>query len=347
AHYSGAVRPKISQLDEVAFTSPAAEFTALESGSLTVGTVPADDLGAVSTLKANGYHVYGLPVFGFSNIFFNFKETSNDDNNLFGQLYIRQVLAHLTDEEASIKSRGIFDNAAAPAYGPIPVVPKSPFAPGSAATADYPFSPKDARGLLKTHGWRVVRNGTTVCVRAGSGALDCGKGIPKGTPIKFNLYCTTQDSTICAQQETFESNARQVGITISVIPKEFNTVLSDDDNVTAPSNDTRWSMITFGPGQDSGYPTTNGIFNSGGSYDFGSYSNSTATSDIEASVYGKASDAVTKEGAFLERNLPGIFLPNPDAVIAWKSTLSGPPASFANLTQIELTPEYWHFTRKP
>jgi hypothetical protein len=29
----------------------------------------------------------------------------------------------------------------------------------------------------------------------------------------------------------------------------------------------------------------------------------------------------------------------------WKKTLSGPPASFETLTQYNLNPEYWYFTK--
>jgi hypothetical protein len=31
-------------------------------------------------------------------------------------------------------------------------------------------------------------------------------------------------------------------------------------------------------------------------------------------------------------------------VFAWKKTLSGPPDSFASLTQSSFTPELWYFT---
>jgi len=34
--------------------------------------------------------------------------------------------------------------------------------------------------------------------------------------------------------------------------------------------------------------------------------------------------------------------PNDDEVKAWKATLSGPPDSFANLTQDYFTPERWY-----
>ena len=31
--------------------------------------------------------------------------------------------------------------------------------------------------------------------------------------------------------------------------------------------------------------------------------------------------------------------------MVWKKTLSGPPFSFESLTQYQLNPEYWYFTK--
>ena len=55
--------------------------------------------------------------------------------------------------------------------------------------------------------------------------------------------------------------------------------------------------------------------------------------------------AVKAESSFLTQNQPGLFQPNPDFVAVWTNTLSGPPASFANMTQYYLTPEFWYFTK--
>ena len=50
------------------------------------------------------------------------------------------------------------------------------------------------------------------------------------------------------------------------------------------------------------------------------------------------------EASFLTADQPGLFQPNQDKIVVWKNDLSGPPASFANLTQLSLTPEFWYFT---
>jgi peptide/nickel transport system substrate-binding protein len=54
---------------------------------------------------------------------------------------------------------------------------------------------------------------------------------------------------------------------------------------------------------------------------------------------------VKSEAAYLTAQQPGLFQPNADFVFAWTKTLSGPPDSFANLTQCYFTPEQWYFTR--
>ena len=104
--------------------------------------------------------------------------------------------------------------------------------------------------------------------------------------------------------------------------------------------------MDFGGFSINNYPTTNEIFNTTGSYDFGGYSDPKADALINNSVYGSDPNAVSKEAAYLTTQLPAIFQPLPDSVIAWKSTLSGPQDSFSSLTQYRLFPEFWYFTQK-
>ena len=96
---------------------------------------------------------------------YNFKDTTGDFNNIIGQLYIRQALAHLVDQQGWINA--FMHGAGAPAYGPIPAYPQSPYLPSNAATNPYPFSVSTAVNLLKTHGWTVIPGGTDICAKAG------------------------------------------------------------------------------------------------------------------------------------------------------------------------------------
>jgi peptide/nickel transport system substrate-binding protein len=344
AKYTGPNKPSISEIDQVAFTSDTAEFNQLLSGQLDVGAVPSADLPQVAALKRKGYNVYGYPDFGFDYILFNFKDTTGDFNKIISQLYVRQALAHLQDQAGIVE--GIYHNAASQAYGPVPSLPVSPFTPANASTNPYPFSIATASKLLSSHGWKVVPNGQTTCTSAGTGPTDCGAGIPAGTPLKWNIYYSNAPATTAQQITALSSAAKQIGITITSTSKTFNYLIQNFSDVSAKSNIDKWAMMDFGGFSINNYPTTNEIFNTTGSYDFGGYSDPKADALINNSVYGSDPNAVSKEAAYLTTQLPALFQPLPDSVVAWKSTLSGPQDSFSSLTQYRLFPEFWYFTQK-
>ena len=102
-------------------------------------------------------------------------------------------------------------------------------------------------------------------------------------------------------------------------------------------------MEDFGSYTQVVYPTTITVFNTPGAYNFGGYRDPQADSLINSSVNSSNPDAVRSEAAYLTTQQPALFQANADVVFAWKKTLSGPPGSFANLTQYYMTPESWYF----
>jgi peptide/nickel transport system substrate-binding protein len=341
--YGGPQKAVFSTLKAEYFASSTAEFNALLAGKLNEGGVPSDSIPQVPKLKDLGYNVYGYPDLGFSYINFNFKNTTDHWNSIVGQLYFRQALTHLQDQAAVI--HGGFHGAAAEAYGPVPAVPQTAYVPTNAATNPYPYSISAASQLLSSHGWKVVPNGTTTCQSPGTGPTNCGAGIPKGQKISITIPYTN-DPPVAGQETTqLASAAKQVGINITPVAKTFNFIVSNYDNPSAPQNANKWQMENFGGFSMDIYPTTDEIFNSGGSFNLGSYSSKEADQLIHASEFSSDPNAVQKEAAYLTTNLPAIFGPNEDRIAAWKG-ISGPPDSFSNLSQFAFTPEYWYVTGK-
>ena len=343
--YTGPQKPHIAELDEVAFTSTSSEFNQLLTGKLDVGYVDFSDLAQVPTLKRDGYSVWGYPDLGFEYVIYNFKDTTGDFDNIIGQLYMRQVIAHLQDENGLIKSKGGFDGAAGAAYASVPAIPATPFTPSNATTAPYPYSISDASSILKAHGWDVKPNGVTKCTRPGTASNDCGAGIPAGTPLTWNLEYSNQPPVVGTEVEQVASAAKRVGITINLSSKTFNYLTSNLSDVSNPSNENTWAMEDFGGFTDDLYPTTNELFNTTGSFNEGGFSNKTIDQDILNSANSLNTSAVKKELSDVARLMPGLFQPEPDLIFAIKNTLSGTPASFEAMSQYQPEPEYWYFKK--
>lgn len=341
--YTGPQKAHIAELQQVAFTSEAAEFNQLRSGNVEVGAVPFTSLAQVPALQRTGYSVYGYPGFGFSYTLFNFKNTTGHFDKIIAQLYVRQALAHLQDQPGLIK--GVYRNAAAASYGPVPAVPKTEFTPDNATTNPYPYDPDAARKLLTDHGWNVVPNGTTTCKTPGSGTNQCGAGIPAGTPLSWNLYYANSPAATGQQVTALVSAAKQLGITIATSSKTFNFLIQNYSDVSAKANINKWAMMKFGGFSVNNYPTTNQIFNTTGSYNFGGYSDPQADKLIQNSVFGADPKAVSKEAAYITTAVPAIFQPNTSNVLAFSNKISGPKDRFTSLTQYLLEPQYWYFTK--
>jgi len=340
--YGGPSSHQITKLTYSSFYSPAALFQGLQKGQVDVAAVPAQYLSQLPRIRSAGYSTFGYPDFGWDYAPYNFKDTTGHFDRIVAQLYFRQAMAHLQDQQGYIRS--FMGGAGVVGYGPVPPAPLSQYTPGNAANA-YPYSVATAASLLASHGWKVTPGGTDTCVRPGSGAGQCGAGIPAGTKLAFNLVYGSGSALISAEVRTLAAAARQAGITITPQAVSDAQVFNDYNNVLAPANHDKWAMADFGQITQFIYPTTNTAFNTGGGFNYGSYSDPRADKLIGDSIHGADPAAVTNEAAYLTTQQPALFQPVPDLVYAWKKTLSGPPDSFASLTQFYLTPEAWYYTR--
>jgi peptide/nickel transport system substrate-binding protein len=347
--YGGGPGP-YATIDVNTYTSITAQLNALQSGSLDVGGVDFSQLGAVPGLKSQGYSVFGGPSFGWLGAIINFKDTTGHFDKIIKQLYVRQALAHLVNQPAYIK--GIFKNAAAPNYGPVPQVPVNPFTPDNnkSANGPYPYSPSQAVSLLKAHGWKVVPNGQTTCQKAGSGQGECGAGIPAGTPLKFNFVDVPQSQvpSSALEGQAFSSEAKTAaGINVQLESKTFNYQIAnyDDADPSDKKNENTWAMANYGGFFYDYYPASEGVFNTGGVFNAGGFEDPQADKLMNESVFSNNPDAVKNEGAYLTTNFPVLFMPQSDYIYASAKKVGGNADGFGSLTQQSFFPQYWYLTK--
>jgi peptide/nickel transport system substrate-binding protein len=340
--YTGPDKPKIAELDELAYTSTEAEWNDVLSGKLDVAYVDPADIPQLSKATKLGYNFYGLPSTGFSYMYFNFKDATGSFNKIIGQLYVRQALAHLQNEEAVIK--GAFKGAAVPQYSTIGTLPTSAYSQDAISTPIYGYDVNAAKNLFTSHGWQT-QGGVLTCESAGTGPKDCGDGIAKGTPLTFSFYYINSQVFISQQVDAFASAAKQLGINITLKSFTFNQLLTVANDPGSASTENDWGMADFGGFTGVLYPTGDGIFNTTGTYNEGGYSDPQADSLIHSSVFGTDTNALVKESTYLGKNLPAIFQPNPDDIWVWKKNIQGPSNSWSSLTQFWLNPEDWYVTK--
>jgi peptide/nickel transport system substrate-binding protein len=341
--YDGPKSKVVPTLQAVPYTSDTAEFNAVLSKSVDIGYIPQTDVPQISRVKSSGYHVFGYPDWGFDYVNYNFADKTGDFNNIINQLYVRQALAHLEDEAGYVKA--FFHGAGGLAYGPVPAVPTSPYSPANAVKNPYPFSITAAGNLLKSHGWNVVPGGVSTCAKPGTGSGECGSGIPAGTKLTFNVLYVNDPAITGEMLTDWASDAKKVGIAVTLQAGTFNHVVDVADDPGSPKTINQWAMSDYGGFTDEPYPTTFGIFNTGGSDNGGFWNDAEANKLINASVTGGNPNAVKAEASYITEQQPSLFQPNNDLIIVWKDNVSGQPAAIQAMTQYYLNTELMYLTK--
>jgi len=349
--YSGSPKPKISAFEELPYTSAAAEFDAVHSGSVTIGYIPSQDLGSQlrSLERTEGYSYSPWYTSAFNALDFNF--TNPTMGPIFKQLYFRQALQSLINQPEYIKDFnagvGTITNGPVPGYPPDNADESSLEAKGLV----YPFSPSRAAALLRSNGWTVELGGTSFCARAGTAEGQCGAGIKAHTPLMIQLLypsgSPSLDNEMAVMKSTMQKDA---GIDIQLREEPVNEVtgvVSAGCTSASPCSD--WQLATEANTgvswvYDPDYlPTGGELFLPGSNSNQGDYSSATANALIAATHTAPTAkaeiQALFNYENFLARSLPVAWLPtSPYQLTVYKSNLQGlvPQGIFS-----EVTPQYY------
>ncbi|HEX3616043.1 MAG TPA: ABC transporter substrate-binding protein [Solirubrobacteraceae bacterium] len=325
---------------ENTYTSSTALVDAMESGSVEIGQIdPGTQLPIIPTLNSKGFSVFGAPEWGWFGGFFNFKDTTDHFNKVIAQPYMRGVFAELTNETEI--TNDIYHGWAVPAYGPVASAPDSPYLTAASTKANYPYNPSKAVATLKAHGWSVKPGGQTTCAKAGSGAGDCGAGIPAGTPIKF-VWANQPESAAATgvlESYAFASEAKKAaGVDVTFQTKTFDFLTSEynDQNPAAKKYQSSWGVNNYGGINTDYYPTEEGVMNTTGALNMGAYADPTANKLMVQSTTSPSLKAIQSEVKYFAEQMPVLYMPVQDWITAVSKKVGGTTDGFLQMTQQQL-----------
>lgn len=333
--YDGGEKPGIPTVNLLPFTTADAEKNALRSGSVDYGYIEATDLDQEASFTARGYEVKPWSGWAITYMPYNFNNPAM--GAVFQQLYARQAVQRSIDQTSLAKV--VLNGTAVPGYGPVPQGQASDFVSPTQKDNPYPFSTSAAKSLLTSHGW-TERGGVMTCTDPGR----CGAGIARGTKFEMTVLSQSGSTVTDNMMSAIQSSLAKTGIKFSIRTAPVNSVLSQTPQCTAGQSICKWQLSFFGTAGSwyfPAFPTGDSLFQTKAGSNFGSYSNPDVDRLITASTTSSSTRAVQDYSAALAKDLPVIWLPEPDYQISvMKKGLGG----FSQDSLANFHPAQWKWT---
>ena len=341
--YTGGPQPHFSKFVELPFTSDTSEYSVLQSGNgaVDVGYIPLQDAPAKGS-GSNPLSDYTLSPWNWFAI--NFVEANYNNPTMgpvFRQLYFRQAVQQLIDQpgyiQAATKGWGY------PTYGPVPTQPPSDFVAPSEKTNPYPYNPSSAVATLRAHGWSVVANGVSTCVRPGTGSSDCGVGIPQGRKLAFSLVYPSGEEYLQSMFAFMRSALAGAGIAVTESTEPLGSLFGDTVPCKPTASQCAWQAHDVGGWAYTPplvYPTGEVYMQTGAAYNLNSLSNPTIDSAVIAAYSDAGLGALYHEENVVGKQLPEMYLPESPYQLTEVSNSVGGVLPLA--PSLAITPEFWY-----
>ena len=349
--YSGPVKPKLAEFEEVPFTTDSAEYDVLRSPSsstkIDYGYLPPQDAppkpanAAVGANPVPSYTLAPLFAWGIGYYTVNFQSTTGN-GPIIRQLYFRQALAYLMNQAAVIK--GPLRGYGTLTVGPVGSTPATQFlSPQAAHGGDpFPYNPAKAKSLLASHGWSVVPNGVSTCANPSL----CGPGIKKGQPLSFSFLYASGTAWIQSEVTQLQSNAASIGIKLNLEPKPFNDLGAVAGNCVVAKLPCDWDMVSFGNGWSYSpdfLPTGDEVFMCGAINNFGGYCDPADDALIDKTLTSSNLQYMYNWQNYLTPRLPVMWAPN--AAYQLTEIASNLKGALPQSPTLSINPENWYFVK--
>jgi peptide/nickel transport system substrate-binding protein len=348
--YSGPDKPKLSEFQELPFTTDTAEYNVIRApgNTIDVGYIPQEDLPT----KPAGQFVGSNPLAGYT-LFpwyswsinydpLNLQSTIGDHAAIFKQTYFRQAMEDLVNQEAVLQ--GPLHGYGQLTTGPVGLYPMTSWlSPQLKSGNPFPYNPSKAKSLLSSHGWTVTPGGTDTCTNPSL----CGAGISKGTTLSFTFAYATGIAWQQSEATQLQSNASAVGIKLNLKPGTFDSVVAAySGNCVVAKLPCNWDMAQWGGGW-SFYPdllpTGEELFKCGAIANAGGYCSSANDAMIDQTLSSSNLTYMYNWQNYLSTQVPMLWVVNaPYLNEEIKDNLKGVTPMEPTLN---LNPEDWYYVK--
>ncbi|MGZ4493173.1 MAG: ABC transporter substrate-binding protein [Nocardioides sp.] len=347
--YSGSPKPKLDEVKFLPFTTDSAEFNVLKAGgTIDIGYIPSQDLPQkpasqdVPSTNPVGSSSYLLPQYTWSVDYFAPNFNNPRLGPAFKQLYVRQALQLTLDQP--VDAQKARKGYAYPNYSPVPVKPNNQWlSPAALKGTPYPFDPAKAKSLLTGHGW-TMQGGVMTCTSPGTGASQCGQGVPKGLKLSIAYHYASGDAALNQEMQQYKSDAAQAGIQLNMKQEPFNSVIGEAVPCKTNQPQCSWEINNWGGGwlyAPDFLPTGEALFATGSGSNSGNYSDPKMDQLIAATQTENGTQPLFAYEDYTAQQLPVIFQVNGYRIWSISNKVGG-----VILNPLEtMLPEYWYKTK--
>jgi peptide/nickel transport system substrate-binding protein len=310
--YSGH-KPSVRYFEMRFYTTAQAEFGALKTGELQIGQIDPE-LYAAQHLVENLKSIPSAGGYSMQRIMLNMRDM---DVSFFRSEKVRQALEAAINQPYIINT--LYHGLSAKAYGPVPAAPPTYLSPTARklSAADL-YDPKRAARLLDEAGWKLVD----------------GVRRKDGKTMHFTLMAAPANSQVA---QVIARDWAALGIKVDLRTQTFNTLVGELYN-----HKSHWQAVImgwiYGPNF---YPTGEGLFNTTGGNNNGSFSSPMLDKLIEASTREPGVESLYRYEDAMHRLLPVLFIPWPGMLVKYDPKLGGVDR-FVNPTGL-YSPQYLYY----
>jgi peptide/nickel transport system substrate-binding protein len=315
--YSGH-KPYLSRLVFQYETSDTAEVSALQTGAVQVGYLPASDFALRNQLPLDRF--VATPAGAIGRTLLNFRNPQV--GAILRQLPVREAMQMGIDQHTIIR---VIDDGLG-VYDAGPTVSTSPWLDPALKKPVYPYDPAEGVKLLEANGWHLV-NGVMTNAR--------------GQRLSFVMTYPTGSTSILAMVQLMKQDWAREGIQVTLEGLPFPTMLQYHREPD------KWQIqtgleLTGGIG----YQVDESVFATNGPLNFIGYSNPQldrimADALLPQPSLQAARSAIYAYQEFIAHHLPNLWMPVGDSFQEIAKDVHGVLSSVPVKGSFAIYPQYW------